>query len=72
MSEEIYHKVLIDNSNGNEIGFDDMDGLLNTLHQENQQLKERRDDFITCMLGHLFVGIRKDCEDYEHWNKEGT
>lgn len=27
--EEIYHKVLIDNSNGNEIGFDDMVGLLN-------------------------------------------
>ena len=29
---------------------------------------ERRDDMITCMLGHLFVGIRKNCGDYEHWN----
>lgn len=39
--EEIYHKVLIDNSNGNEIGFDDMGGLLNNQQDEIQQLKEK-------------------------------
>lgn len=45
--EEIYHKVLIDNSNGNEIGFDDMVGLLNEqeveiddLNQKNEQLRK--------------------------------
>lgn len=37
--EEIYHKVLIDNSNGNEIGFDDMVGLLN----EQQAIIEAKD-----------------------------
>ena len=59
--EEIYHKVLIDNSNGNEIGFDDMVRLLNEqqatisrLEEENEQLKRKLKD---CEFEHFLDGL---------------
>ena len=51
--DEIYHKVLIDNSNGNEIGFDDMVGLLNNLHQENNILNKNEDDLKECTIENI-------------------
>lgn len=62
--EEIYHKVLIDNSNGNEIGFDDMVGLLNHLHQENNILNKNEYDLKECTIEN--IKLKEENEQLRH------
>ena len=65
--EEIYHKVLIDNSNGNEIGFDDMVGLLNEQHSTIKQLESDKaiaEDYVN-IFEMENVKLRKKLNNYK-------
>lgn len=66
--EEIYHKVLIDNSNGNEIGFDDMVGLLNKLYEENEQLKQEN-NFLKQIREAFQIDVKNSRQMLKRWGK---
>ena len=70
--EEIYHKVLIDNSNGNEIGFDDMAGLLNEQQSTIEQLQKSKDVKEFSALFNQSIALKREIKDLKKENEKLT